>query len=111
MPAGGTSPIPVTVAENSSQTVIDLGRIFSAMSGLQYADGLKLSILGNTNSGLVTTDLSEAALTLTYAQGKCGTATIIVNATDADRVSVQQTILVTVGPSSPQVAQAPGTLR
>jgi hypothetical protein len=91
----------VTVDQNSSATVIDLGAAFAAMSGLQHADGLKLAILGNTNSALVKTDLSEASLTLTYVPGKCGTATITVAATDADSVSVKQTIQVTVRPLGP----------
>jgi hypothetical protein len=91
----------VTVNENSSATVINLGAAFGAVSGLQHGDGLRLSILGNTNSALVKTDLSEAALTLTYAQGRYGTATITVCATDADGVSVKQTFLVTVRPLLP----------
>jgi hypothetical protein len=94
----GSTPILVTVGENSSPTVIDLSPGFGTMSGLRPATGLKLSILGNTNSGLVQTNLSKAALTLTYAPGATGTATITVRATDADGVSAQQTLLVTVGP-------------
>jgi hypothetical protein len=93
-----TRPIRVTVAENSSETVIDLGAAFAAVSGLQHGDGLKLSVLRNTNPGLVSTDLSEAALTLTYARGKYGRATITVCATDADGVSAKRTIVVTVLP-------------
>jgi hypothetical protein len=89
----------VTVAQNSPATVIDLGPVFAAMPGIQHQDGLHLAIVGNTNSRLVTAELSEAALTLTYTRGQCGTATITVNATDADRVSVQQTVVVTVRPS------------
>ena len=121
---GGTTPIRVTVNENSSATVINLGAAFRAVSGLQHGDGLKLSILGNTNSGLVKPGLSEAALTLTYAKGKCGTATITVCATDADGVSVKQTLLVTVrpliaavppapspAPARPPLAMAPATIR
>jgi hypothetical protein len=99
-PAAGT-PIRVTVDQNSPETVIDLGAAFGAVSGLQHGDGLRLSILGNTNAGLVRTNLSEAALTLTYAPGQSGTATITVCATDADGVSVKETILVTVRPLSP----------
>jgi len=95
---GDTRPIAVTVAESSPPTVIDLGPVFAAMSALHPGNGLKLSILGNTNSALVRTDLSKAALTLTYAPGRWGTATITVRATDADGVSVQQTLLVTVSP-------------
>jgi hypothetical protein len=96
--SAGTNQMQVTVMENSPETVIDLGAVFGAMTGIHHEDGLQLSMLGNTNSRLVTTDLSEAALTLTYAQGKYGTATITVGATDADGVSVQEAILVTVNP-------------
>jgi hypothetical protein len=100
-PPGGTTPIQVSVNENSSATVINLDAAFGGVSGLQHADGLKFSILGNTTPTLVKTDLSEAALTLTYARGKCGTAIITVCATDADGVSVKLTLLVTVRPLIP----------
>jgi hypothetical protein len=117
-PPGVTRPMAVTVAENSPPTVIDLGPVFAAMSALHPGNGLKLSILGNTNSALVRTDLSKAALTLTYAPGRWGTATITVRATDADGVSVQQTLLVTVSPLgstgpvsvSPASAGTPGSM-
>jgi hypothetical protein len=97
-PSGGTTPLTVTVPENSSETVINLGAAFATVPGLQHRDGLKLSILGNTNRGLVSTDLSEAALTLTYTRGKSGTATITLCATDADGVSVKRTLVVRVRP-------------
>src|SRR5262245_50024337 len=58
-PPGGTTPIQVTVNQNSPATVINLGTAFRAVSGLQHGDGLKLSILGNSNTGLVTAGLSE----------------------------------------------------
>jgi hypothetical protein len=103
---GCAAPIYVTVFENSPATVIDLSAAYSSVSGLQHGDGLKFSILGNTNPGLVKTSLSEAALTLTYAAGKSGTATITVCATDADGVSVKRTILVTVRPLSPAIVIA-----
>jgi hypothetical protein len=91
----------VTVAQNTPETVIDMSTVFGAMRGLQQGSGLRFAILGNTNSRLVQTDLSEAALTLTYARGQCGTATITVGATDADGVSVQRDLVVTVSPLSP----------
>jgi hypothetical protein len=91
----------VTLDENSAARVIELGAVFAAMSDIHPKDGLQLSILGNTNPGLVTTDLSGADLTLTYARGKYGTATITVGATDADGVSVRETIFVTVRPRPP----------
>jgi hypothetical protein len=91
----------VTRDENSTASVIDLGAVFAAMRDIHPRGGLQLSILGNTNPGLVTTDLSGADLTLTYARGKHGTATITVGATDADGVSVRETIFVTVRPRPP----------
>jgi hypothetical protein len=88
----------VTVKQNSPATVIDLGPVFRSMSGLHPEDGLQLSLLGNSNARLVKTDLSGAELTLTYARGHCGTATITVAATDADGVSMREAVLVTVLP-------------
>jgi len=98
---GAATPICVTVDLNSPETVINLGPVFAAMRGIQHEEGLQLAILSNTNSGLVRPDLSGTALTLTYTRGQYGTATITVNATDLDRVSVQQTVVVTVRPLSP----------
>lgn len=110
-PVGGvpTAPKPpmpsnhmsVIVSQNSPESVIDLGAVFGAMGEIHPKDGLQLSILGNSNSGLVTTDLSGADLTLTYAHGKWGTATITVGATDADGMSVREVVLVTVTPLPP----------
>jgi len=94
----GVGEMDVTVMENSPETVIDLGYVFAQMSGIQHDDGLQMSLLGNTNPGLVSTDLSEDELSLTYTPSKCGTATISVGATDADGVAVRENILVTVLP-------------
>jgi hypothetical protein len=96
--AQGSDTIRVTVDENSSESVVHLDRVFAAMSGVQHEDGLQMSTLGNTNSRLVKADLSGTDLKLTYAPGKYGTARITVGATDADRVSVRVTVLVTVRP-------------
>src|SRR5262249_6629286 len=89
-----TNPISVAVDQNSPETVIDLDPVFGAKSGIHPKDGLDLSILGNTNPRLVEADLSAGALTLTYTPGMYGTATITIGATDADGVSVQQTLQV-----------------
>jgi hypothetical protein len=105
-PATVTSGLTVTVTQNSGPTVIDLGPIFAAMSGLQHDDGLQLAMLGNTNPGLVGTDLSRTELTLTYTPGKSGAATITVGATDADGVSVRETLFVTVLPLPKPAATA-----
>jgi hypothetical protein len=96
--SGNTTPISMTVAENSPAIVINLNAAYASVSGLQQSDGMKFSILGNTNPALVQTNLSESALALTYAQGKTGTATITLCATDADGVSVKRTLQVMVLP-------------
>jgi hypothetical protein len=88
----------VTVMESSPESVLNMDLVFAEMGGLQHEDGLQLSLLGNTNTSLVTTDLSESELSLAYTPGQCGTATITVGATDADGVSAQESILVMVIP-------------
>jgi hypothetical protein len=98
-PGAVADNLTVTVAENSPKTVIDLGAVFANISGIRHEDGLQLSMLGNTNPGLVQTALSEMELTLNYAPGKSGTATILVGAADADGVSVLENIFVTVLPA------------
>jgi hypothetical protein len=123
-PPGRITPICVTVAQNTPETVIDMCPMFATIPGFQHADGLQLSVLGNTNTALVRSDLSDSALILTYRSGRTGTATIVVCATDADGVSVQQTILVTVRPLStagttvatpmpgaPPLSMSPGSMR
>jgi hypothetical protein len=97
-PLGYAGQLKVTVFENSPATVINLNTVFAGVSGLQHKDGLQMSLMGNTNPGLVRTDLSKAELTLNYARGQSGTATIIVAATDADGVCVKESILVAVLP-------------
>src|SRR5439155_14415001 len=91
----------VTVVKNSPNTVIDLRTFFGATGG-----GPRPSVLGNTNSGLVGTDLSGAQLTLSFAPGKFGEATITVVGTYADGVSVQGQILVTVLPDPARLSAA-----
>jgi hypothetical protein len=95
----------VTVVENSPASVINLNAVFAAVSGLQHKDGLQMSLMGNTNPGLVRADLSKAELTLQYARGQSGSATIVVAATDADGVCAKENILVTVLP----LVRPPGT--
>ena len=97
-PLGYAGQLKVTVFENSPATVINLNTVFAGASGIQHKDGLQMSLMGNTNPGLVRTDLSKAELTLNYTRGPSGTATILVAATDADGVCVKESILVTVCP-------------
>jgi len=100
-PPGGANRMAMTYEENSPAARIDLSAVFGAVRGIRPDGGLQLAMLGNTNPALVKTALSEAELTLTFAAGKSGKATITVSATDADGVSVQETLLVTVLPQSP----------
>jgi hypothetical protein len=114
-PTGGKPPAApsqmwVTVEESSAASVIKLGAVFAARKDIHPRDGLQLSILANTSPGLVKTDLSGADLTLTYARGRTGTATITVGATDGDGVSVRETILVTVRPRQPGATIGPAPL-
>jgi hypothetical protein len=100
-PSAVANRMSMTYEENSPAALIDLGVVFSTVRGIRHGDGLQLAMLGNTNPALVKTSLSEAELTLTFAPGKSGKATITVSATDADGVSVQETLLVTVLPRGP----------
>jgi hypothetical protein len=106
-PPGAIDQMVVTVVQNSPTTVINLRTFFGAMGGGQHDGGPRPAVLGNTNSGLVSTDLSGAQLTLSYAPGKCGEAIITVVGTYADGVSVQGQILVTVLPGPAQLPAAP----
>ena len=96
-----SAPAPaltVTVYQNSSPVQVNLTSLFAANSQLQSRDGLRLSLLGNSNPDLVTAKLSDSLLTVTAAPGKSGAATLGLCATDADGVSVREYVLVTVLP-------------
>jgi hypothetical protein len=77
---------------------MDVRPLFANVKDLHGEDGLRFSVLGNTNSALVKAALSEAELTLTFAPGRCGTATLTLGATDADGMCAQATLVVTVRP-------------
>jgi hypothetical protein len=97
-PLQGTGPVDVAVDQNTPRIFLDLGPLFGKSPDLHPEDGLRFSVLGNTNPGLVKTSLSEAEITLTFAPGKYGTATLTVGATDADGACAQATISVKVRP-------------
>jgi cyclophilin family peptidyl-prolyl cis-trans isomerase len=81
-------------------------------------DFLTYSVVSNSNPGLVTPTVKSERLTLTYAAGQSGTATLTVRATDRFGVSVDSTFTVTVTDQpptasvvlSPTKPQATGTL-
>jgi cyclophilin family peptidyl-prolyl cis-trans isomerase len=59
---------------------------------------LTYSVVSNSNAGLVTASISNEHLTLHYAAGQTGTATITVRATDRFGATVDQTFSVKVIP-------------
>ena len=72
---------------------------------------LTYSVVSNSNPTLVTPSVSNEWLTLTYASGQTGTASIVVQATDRYGATVTQTIKVTVGegPTITNVALTPNS--
>jgi large repetitive protein len=83
----------VTVNEDASDTVLDLTNVFD---DIDAGDSLTLSVTGNTNAGLVTTDLAGDQLTLVYLADQNGMAEITVRATDAAGAHIDDTFTVTV---------------
>jgi len=93
----------VTVDEDAADTLIDLSGVFGDVDS---GDSLTLSIEGNTNSGLVTTNLVGTDLTLSYAADQYGSADITVRATDPSLDWIEDVFTVTVNPvnDAPTVA-------
>ncbi len=60
-------------------------------------ESLTYSVVSNSNPTLVTPTVTNEWLTLNYATGQSGTATIVVKATDRFGASVMQSFTVTVG--------------
>jgi cyclophilin family peptidyl-prolyl cis-trans isomerase len=60
-------------------------------------ESLTYSVVSNSNPSLVTTSIKDNRLTLTYAPGGTGSATITVRATDTFGATVDSTFHVTVG--------------
>jgi len=72
----------VMVDEDAAPTVIDLSGTFTDEDIAGFGDVLSVSVALNTNESLVTATMDGTDLTLTYAAGESGTATISVIATD-----------------------------
>jgi cyclophilin family peptidyl-prolyl cis-trans isomerase len=60
-------------------------------------DALNFAVSANTNPSLVTATIANGKLTLSYASGQTGSATLTLTATDTDGASVQTQFTVTVG--------------
>ena len=91
-PAVAAPLADVVVNEDAPDTVIDLSGTFEDADG----DALTLSVQANTDLALVSASLVGTALTLPYAANRNGEADVILRATDAAGLSVDETIRVTV---------------
>jgi len=89
----------VTVDEDAPDTVLDLSNIFG---DIDFGDSLGLSIMGNTNTELVSADMAGEQLTLSYTENESGTAEITVRATDSGGAHIDDTFTVTVNPGNDQ---------
>ena len=87
---------PVVVNENAPRTVVNLNSVFTDPDN----QAITLSIVGNTNSNLVTPTLNGNTLTLAYAPNQSGSATITIRATAADGETVETSFTVTVNSST-----------
>ena len=85
----------VTVTEDALDTVLNLSNVFD---DVDIGDTLELTVTGNTNSGLLRTNLVGTNLTLLYVADQNGTAEITVRATDNTAGLVEDTFTVTVDP-------------
>jgi hypothetical protein len=106
VPAAPASQIDVTVSVNAPDKVIDLEPYIANWEGVGHGDIPNLSIIRNTNRNLVTGSLSGTDLTLAFARGQSGSATITVGVTDGNGASMQIAINITV-----QAATVAGPVR
>ena len=106
-PMVSNPPVAVTVNEDAANSNLDLSKSFTDAEG----DPITLSIVSNSNTGLVTPTLAGKTLTLAYTPNQSGTATIVIRAT-ANGKTVDTTLTVTVNPvdDSPTVSNPPAAV-
>ncbi|MDP6636788.1 MAG: CotH kinase family protein, partial [Phycisphaerae bacterium] len=92
-----------SIDEDSSDTVIDLAAVFDDPD---EGDTLTLLVSGNTNAGLVSTNVVGDILTLSYVADQNGAADITIRAIDPAGVWIEDAFTVTVDPinDAPTVA-------
>lgn len=90
-PVNVTPIADVTVIKNAQPINVDLSSVFTAYDPALIA----LAVQSNTNTGLVTTVLSEKTLTLSFTTDQAGEAEIVISAT-IDSKTVTNTFKVIV---------------
>jgi len=96
-----TGPISdLVVNEDVSGMTIYMSNVFDDADF--PVDTLEFSVSGNTNTGLVATDMVGEVLTLSYLAGQVGAADITVRATDqnGNGVWIEDSFTITVDPTS-----------
>jgi VCBS repeat-containing protein len=87
----------VVVAEDAAPTIIDISSVFADVDIATNADSLTYSV--SSDGALVSASITGTTLTLTYAGGQSGTATITVTATDDNGpLVVVDSFTVTINP-------------
>ena len=90
------SPIAdVDVAEDAADEIVDLAGVFEDIDDAS----LTLSVAGNTNPSLVTTDLTGETLTLSFTPDANGNADLTIEASDG-QAAVTDGFTVTVTPEN-----------
>lgn len=92
-PPDGDFPTDTTSANYAFINSVEIVRRSDGRNG----DGLVFSIVSNSNPNLVTATLSGARLTLDYAAGQSGRATITLRAVDLEGSVVETTFTINVG--------------
>ena len=96
--APSSSGVPTVEAEQDTPATIDLASSFADVD--QSAATLSFAVVGASNPALVTgLSLDGSKLTLSFAPGGTGSATVTVRATDARGLYVETTFDVNVAPT------------
>ncbi|WP_269540004.1 tandem-95 repeat protein [Cerasicoccus fimbriatus] len=100
---------PVTVAEDSDPTIIDLLTAFSDVD--DGVGALTFSVQSNSNPGLVTPSISSSSLSLLYAADAEGLSSIVIRGTDpaGDYVDVAFAVTVSDVNDAPVITSSPVT--
>jgi hypothetical protein len=83
----------VQVVENAAPGTIPVGSVFTDPD---LGDSVSVSLIGNTNPGLVIAAITDGTLTLTYAPGAIGTTTISLRGVDLEGSITPHSFTVTV---------------